>query len=104
MRAPPAGVWSQEILDTSVQLDADQLRVPFSVMDLMSMIETRPEVRSGKPCFIGTRIAVYDVLDYLASGMTTDEIVSDFPELTGPHVRAAIEFAAMRERRLATPA
>jgi uncharacterized protein (DUF433 family) len=73
-------------------------------MDLMSMIETRPEVRSGKPCFIGTRIAVYDVLDYLASGMTTGEIVSDFPELTGPHVRAAIEFAAMRERRLATPA
>ena len=68
------------------------------------MIETRPGVRSGKPCFIGTRIAVYDVLDYLASGMTTDEIVRDFPELTERHVRVAIEFAAMRERRLATPA
>jgi uncharacterized protein (DUF433 family) len=73
-------------------------------MDLASMIETRAGVRSGKPCFIGTRIAVYDVLDYLASGMTADQIVADFPELTELHVRAAIEFAAMRERRLATPA
>lgn len=68
------------------------------------MIETRAGVRSGKPCFVGTRIAVYDVLDYLASGMTSNEIVNDFPELTHDHVRAAIEFAAMRERRLATPA
>jgi uncharacterized protein (DUF433 family) len=65
-------------------------------------IETRPEVRSGKPCFVGTRIAVYDVLDYLASGMTTEEIVADFPELTPQHVRAALEFAATRERRLAS--
>ena len=47
---------------------------------------------------------VYDVLDYLASGMTTTEIVHDFPGLTEEHVRAAIEFAALRERRLATPA
>jgi uncharacterized protein (DUF433 family) len=75
-----------------------------SVMDLTSMIEIRSGLRSGKPCFIGTRIAVYDVLDYLASGMTTTEIVHDFPELTEEHVRAAIEFAALRERRLATPA
>ena len=73
-------------------------------MDLMSLIETRPGVRSGKPCFIGTRIAVYDVLDYLASGMTSAQIVDDFPELSNEHVRAAIGFAAMRERRLATPA
>ena len=71
---------------------------------MTSMIETRPGVRSGKPCFIGTRIAVYDVLDYLASGMTNEEIVRDFPELNERHVRGAIEFAAMRERRLATPA
>ncbi len=71
-------------------------------MDLTSVIETRPAMRSGKPCFIGTRIAVYDVLDYLASGMTTGEIVADFPELTTELVRAAIEFAALRERRLAT--
>ncbi len=47
---------------------------------------------------------MYDVLDYLASGMAVDEIVDDFPELTEKHVRAAIQFAAMRERRLATTA
>lgn len=79
-----------------------RVRVPWSPMDLTTVIETRPGVRSGKPCFIGTRIAVYDVLEYLESGMTTEEIVADFPELTPEHVRAAIEFAALRERRLAT--
>jgi uncharacterized protein (DUF433 family) len=70
----------------------------------MSEPDVRPEVRGGKPCIVGTRITVYDVLEYLASGMTTDEIVADFPELTGEHVRSALEFAAMREHRLATPA
>ena len=68
------------------------------------MIEVRDGVRGDKPCFVGTRITVYDVLEYLAGGMTTAEIVRDFPELTEDHVRAAIEFAAVRERRLATPA
>lgn len=66
------------------------------------MIEVRAGVRSGKPCFVGTRITVYDVLEYLASGMTAEEIVVDFPELTVDHVRSAIEFAALRERRLAS--
>jgi uncharacterized protein (DUF433 family) len=70
----------------------------------MSMIETRPGVGGGKPCIIRTRIAVCDVPDYLASGMTSAEIVDDFPELSDAHVRAAIGFAAMRERRLATSA
>ncbi|MEW6154562.1 MAG: DUF433 domain-containing protein [Actinomycetota bacterium] len=71
-------------------------------MDLTTINEARAGVRSGKPCFIGTRIAVYDVLEYLASPMTAEEIVAEFPELTLEHVRAAIEFAAQRERRLAT--
>lgn len=71
-------------------------------MDLTALIETRAGVRSGKPCFVGTRIAVYDVLEYLASGMSAEEIVADLPELTSEHVRAALEFAALRERRLAT--
>jgi uncharacterized protein (DUF433 family) len=70
-------------------------------MDLTTMIETRPEVRRGKPCFVGTRIAVHDVLEYLAAEMTADEIVSDFPELTTKHIRAAFEFAAARERLFA---
>ena len=70
----------------------------------MSLIEVRDGVRGGKPCFVGTRIAVYDVLEYLAGGMTTAEIERDFPELTEAHVRAALEFAALRERRLAASA
>lgn len=73
-------------------------------MDLAGVVDVRPGVRSGKPCFVGTRIAVYDVLEYLASGMTPEEIVADFPELTAAHIRAALEFAALREHRLATPA
>ena len=73
-------------------------------MELTSVIQTHPGVRSGQPCLAGTRITVYDVLDYLASGMTASEIVGDFPELTEQHVRAVIEFAAVRERRLGAPA
>lgn len=73
----------------------------LSNVDLTAMIEVRDGVRGGKPCFAGTRIAVYDVLEYLAGGMTTDEIIRDFPELTESHVRAALQFAALRERRLA---
>ncbi len=75
------------------------------VVSLLDLIDVRPGVRSGKPCFVGTRITVYDVLEYLAGGMSEDEIVGDFPELTADHVRAALEFfAALRERRLAMPA
>lgn len=71
-------------------------------MDITALIETRPGVRSGKPCFTGTRITVYDVLEYLAAGMSAEQIVEDFPELQLEHVRAALEFAALRERRLAS--
>lgn len=73
-------------------------------MELSGLIEVRAGVRSGKPCFVGTRIAVYDVLEYLASGMTVAQIIADFPELTDEHIRGALEFAALRERRLAVPA
>lgn len=59
-----------------------------------------PEVRSGKPCIKGTRIAVYDVLGSLAGGMTEAEILGDFPDLTREDIRAALAFAAARERRL----
>jgi uncharacterized protein (DUF433 family) len=73
-------------------------------MDHLGLIEVNAGVRSGKPCFVGTRITVYDVLEFLAGGMTTEEIVSDFPELNADHIRASLEFAAMRERRLAASA
>lgn len=65
-------------------------------------IEIQPGVRSGKPCFKGTRITVYDILEYMAGGMDNAQILSDFPALTLDHLRAAIAFAAARERRLAS--
>jgi uncharacterized protein (DUF433 family) len=61
-----------------------------------------PEVRSGKPCIRGTRITVYDVLEYLAGGMTDDELLADFPDLTRDDIRACLAFAAARERRLSS--
>jgi uncharacterized protein (DUF433 family) len=64
-------------------------------------ISLSPDVRSGKPCIKGTRITVYDLLEYLAGGMSEDEILSDFPDLTREDIRAALAFAAARERRLA---
>ena len=57
-------------------------------------IEIHPGIRSGKPCFMGTRITVYDVLEYLAGGMTEAELLNDFPTLTPQHIRAALAFAA----------
>ncbi len=59
-------------------------------MRIEDYIEVKPGVRSGKPCFKGTRITVYDVLEYLAGGMTEAQIVDDFPDLTPQHVRAAL--------------
>lgn len=52
-------------------------------------IEIRPGVRGGKPCFKGARITVYDVLEYLAGGMTEAELLDDFPVLTKQHISAA---------------
>ena len=63
-----------------------------------------PAVRSGKPCIRGTRITVYDVLEYMAGDMTEAEILADFPGLTTEDMKACLAFAAARERRLATPA
>ena len=56
--------------------------------------------RGGKPCVRGLRITVYDVLEYLASGMTEEEILKDFPDLERDDIRACLEFAADRERKL----
>lgn len=68
--------------------------------DLMDRITLDPEIRSGKPIIRGTRITVADVLEYLAGGMTPEEILSDFPALTEEDIRAVLAFAAQRERRL----
>jgi len=65
-------------------------------------ISVVPGVRSGKPCVTGTRITVYDVLEYLAGGMTEAQILADFPDPKVEDIRACLAFAATRERRLAT--
>ena len=72
-------------------------------MNSNNRIVITPGVRGGKPCIAGTRITVYDVLEYLAGGMTEEGILADFPALTRDDIRACLSFAAARERRLATP-
>ncbi|MDR1746062.1 MAG: DUF433 domain-containing protein [Tannerella sp.] len=62
-----------------------------------SYITINPTVRFGKPCVKGTRIAVTDILQWLASGMTHQEILDDYPLLQEEHIRAALLFAADRE-------
>ncbi len=69
-------------------------------MDYRKIITLEPGKRGGKPCIRGLRITVYDVLEYLASGMTEQEILRDFPELTSEDIRACLAFAADRERTL----
>ncbi|MCA1850306.1 MAG: DUF433 domain-containing protein [Acidobacteria bacterium] len=71
-------------------------------MDYRDYITIEPDKRSGKPCIRGMRITVQDVLEYLASGMTEEEILDDFPDLTREDIKACLAFAADRERKLIT--
>jgi uncharacterized protein (DUF433 family) len=69
-------------------------------MDYIKLISIDPEKRSGQPCIRDLRMTVQDVLEYLAAGMSQDEILADFPDLTADDIRACLAFAADRERRL----
>ncbi|HEY9772433.1 MAG TPA: DUF433 domain-containing protein [Planktothrix sp.] len=71
-------------------------------MNYQDIITIDPGKRSGKPCIRGTRMTVSDVLDYVAGGMSFDEILADFPDLTLDDIRACLSFAADRERKLFT--
>lgn len=71
-------------------------------MGYSDIITIEPGKRSGKPCIRGLRITVYDVLEYLASGMTHAEILQEFPDLTERDIRACLAFAADRERKSET--
>ena len=73
-------------------------------MEYRDVITIEPGNRGGRPCIRSTRIAVADVLGWLASGMTEEAILSDFPELTKADIRATLAFAADRERRTRTAA
>jgi len=74
-------------------------------MNYHDIITIEPGKRGGKPCIRGMRITVYDVLEYLASGMSQDEVLREFPYLTGEDIRACLAYAADREKQLlvATP-
>lgn len=69
-------------------------------MDYRERITIEPGRRGGKPCVRNLRITVSDVLDYLAGGMSQEELLADFPDLTSDDIRACLAFAADRERRL----
>jgi len=69
-------------------------------VDYKKYITIEADKRGGKPCIRGMRITVYDILEYLASGMSEDEILQDFPDLTKDDIRACLAFAANREREL----
>lgn len=69
---------------------------------LLDRITINPEIRSGKPIICGTRITVSDILEYLAGGMSEQEILADFPDLLHEDILATLAFAAQREHRLFT--
>jgi uncharacterized protein (DUF433 family) len=70
------------------------------MVDYKSYIEMNANVRFGKPTIIGTRITVFDILSWLANGMTTKEIVEDFPELNETQIKACLAYAADREHKI----
>ncbi len=65
--------------------------------EFASYISINPEIRFGKPCIKGTRIAIADILQWLASGMSHAQILEDYPSLKEEHILAALAFAANRE-------
>jgi len=81
-------------------LTPERASPPLQGVNHDDRITIEPGRRGGKPCIRGLRITVYDVLEYLASGMSEDQILRDFPDLMREDIRASIAFAADRERRL----
>lgn len=84
----------------TVSNNAFGISVDNSMANYRDIITIEPGKRGGKPCVRGMRITVYDVLDYLASGMTQEEILKDFPYLTAEDIQACLSYAADRERHL----
>ena len=66
------------------------------------IIKISPDKRFGKPCIRNTRITVFDILGWLGSGMTMEEVINDYPELTREDIKASLMFASDRERKLQT--
>ena len=70
------------------------------MIDYKQYIAIDPNIRFGRPYLLGTRISVYDVLSWLANGLTREEIIVDFPELTNEHIQACLAFAADKEHKI----
>lgn len=70
------------------------------MIDYKQYLAIDPNIRFGRPYLRGTRISVYDVLSWLANGLTQQEIIVDFPELTNEHIQACLAFAADREHKI----
>ena len=100
-RSPEPEHGSHSLIPSSVgDCPGNLAAVRFFAMDYSQLITIEPGKRSGQPCIRGMRITVQDVLEYLAGGMTPDEVLADFPDLTAEDIRACLAFAADRERRL----
>jgi uncharacterized protein (DUF433 family) len=84
----------------AVKIDWGTTAVYGGIMDYRHLITIEPDKRSGQPCIRGLRMTVQDVLEYLASGMSAEEVLADFPDLTADDIRACLAFAADLERRL----
>lgn len=98
-----ASDWPFRARDTAYLARDRVLPYNGDIMDpLLSRITLEPDKRGGKPCIRGLRITVYDILEYLAAGMTEAQILADFPDLEGDDIKAVLRFAAERERRLST--
>ncbi len=66
------------------------------MVDYKEIITINPNIRFGRPCILGTRISVYDVLGWLSIGMSHEEIIEDFPELTNEQILACLQYAAAK--------
>ena len=86
--------------DPNSALTGGQILNYSADVDYSKIITIEPGKRSGKPCIRGMRITVQDVFEYLAGGMTEDQILEEFPELTREDIHACFAFAADRERKL----
>lgn len=69
-------------------------------MNYQDHIEINPEIRFGKPCIKGTRISVFDILSWLSQGMSTKDIIDDFPQLKEVDVLATLDYSADKERKI----
>lgn len=70
------------------------------MIDYQKHITINPNVRFGRPCIVGTRISVYDVLNWMANGLSVEQIIADFPECTSEQVNACLAYTADKERKV----